>query len=483
VYLVFFCLSSLLRRRWVDDEKLVFPLVHLPVDLARYEDSSAGNGRPPAFPPFLRSKVMWGFFSVPFLVHTLNGLHHYVHLISLDSALTQRPWYGLSPLWLRFLFSIIGLAYLLPSQLSFSLWFFYFFFLAQQVVAAAMGIPTPNVQAYPVKKFVAHQMIGGIVAFGAYHLWHARGDFRGLFAGVFGGRCGGDQSHEALPRRTSLTAAIIGLLGIALWGGAAGSGVWLTALLFALFFLVHVVAVRLVCEGGMLYVQHPFRPLNMLLAASGSRAFGGKIVMLALFDHLFMLDNRSPLMPGIMQCYKIADAPDPPLSRRGLTGALAASVVLAVAFSYWSYLRLMYRHGGTSLNLWFTTYYTKNLYCTWTTNLLAGGAKPEPTAFATMAVGAATIAGILSMHRTFLWWPFHPIGYLMGASWPMINFWFPVFLGWGIKTLVLHYFGAKAYRALLPGFLGFVLAEFFAAGLWVIVDAACGVKGHQIFSF
>jgi hypothetical protein len=100
-----------------------------------------------------------------------------------------------------------------------------------------------------------------------------------------------------------------------------------------------------------------------------------------------------------------------------------------------------------------------------------------------MAIGAATFMGIAFMHARFLSWPFHPIGYLMGASWPMINFWFPVFLGWAVKTLVLHYFGAKAYRALLPGFLGLVLAEFFSAGLWVAIDAACGVKGHQIFSF
>jgi hypothetical protein len=490
VYLVFFCLSSLLRRRWVDEEKLVFPLVHLPVELARYE-AAPTSARPPALPPFLRSKVMWGFFSVPFLIHTLNGLHYYfpavpainVHLISLDAYLTQRPWYGMSPFWLRFLFSIIGLAYLLPSELSFSLWFFYFFFLAQQVIAAGLGIPTPNVQAYPVKGFVAHQMIGGIIAFAVYHLWHSRADFRGLLSRLWRGERVAPDRREALPQTAGLAGVLVGLIGIALWGSAAGAGFSLTLLLFVIYFLVHIVAVRLVCEGGMLYVQHPFRPLNIILAATGSSALGGRVVMLALFDHLFMLDNRSPLMPGIMQSYKMADAPDPALNRRRLTGALVASVVLAVVFSYWSYLRLMYQQGGTALNFWFTTYYTQNLYATWTMNLLAGGVKPGPGAFATMAIGAATFMGIVFMHARFLSWPFHPIGYLMGASWPMINFWFPVFLGWMVKTLVLHYFGAKAYRALLPGFLGLVLAEFFAAGLWVAIDAACGVKGHQIFSF
>jgi hypothetical protein len=35
----------------------------------------------------------------------------------------------------------------------------------------------------------------------------------------------------------------------------------------------------------------------------------------------------------------------------------------------------------------------------------------------------------------------------------------------------------------MPGFLGLVLAEFTAAGLWVVVDMLAGVRGHQVFSF
>ena len=72
---------------------------------------------------------------------------------------------------------------------------------------------------------------------------------------------------------------------------------------------------------------------------------------------------------------------------------------------------------------------------------------------------------------------------LMGASWPAINFWFPVFVGWLIKSLVLRLGGPKIYRKLIPGFMGLVLAEFVSAGLWVIVDGLTGVRGHEVFSF
>jgi Domain of unknown function (DUF6784) len=65
----------------------------------------------------------------------------------------------------------------------------------------------------------------------------------------------------------------------------------------------------------------------------------------------------------------------------------------------------------------------------------------------------------------------------------MINFWFPIMVGWIAKGLVLRFGGFRIYRNLLPGFLGLIFAEFFSAGLWVVVDFITGVKGYQIFSF
>jgi hypothetical protein len=503
VYVVFFCLAAILRKRWVDDEKLVFPLIQLPVQMTRYEAPRE------VIPPFFRNGIMWFCFSIPFLVHGLNGLHFYfptvpginVHMIALDSYLTGKPWNALAPLWLRFLFSIIGLAYILPGELSFSLWFFYFFFLIQQVIGEAAGLPMPAVQAYPVRRFVAHQMIGGIVLYFVLGTTAAKPRLLEVWRAATGSgprrtsipACPSSQasrdacpthpdSDEPLPYSLAFWGAVAGLCAICLWGSAAGAGFSYTLVLFVLYFALHIVAVRLVCEGGMLYIQHPFRPFNMVLAATGSHALGGnRLAVLGLFDHLWMLDNRSPIMPGIMQSLRLADEGNVP--RRPLMGALAAAVLLAIVASYGSYLRLMYVQGGTKLNTWFTTYYARNLYGTWVSHLIADGEPATPSAFITIASGAATMFGIVFMHRTYAWWPLHPIGYLMGASWPMINFWFPIFLGWLIKTAVLHFGGPKVYQKLVPGFLGLVFAEFTAAGLWVLIDLCTGMRGHEIFSF
>ncbi len=275
---------------------------------------------------------------------------------------------------------------------------------------------------------------------------------------------------------------MIGLGLISLWGWMMGVGFAWTFVLFALYFLTHLIAVRLVCEGGMLYVQHPFRPLNFLLAMFGSRRIGIKpLPLLVLFDHLFMLDNRSPLMPCLQQGLKVGDVARLPL--RSLMAAMGLSVALAMPCSYFAYLSLMYRYGGNNLHQWFTTYYTRNLYSTWTAHLLTAGELPNPKALVTVLVGAGTMICLLVLHRNFLWFPLSPIGYLMGASWPMINFWFPVFVAWTIKVLVLRYGGGRWYRLLLPLFSGLIFGEFFSAGFWVFVDLFTGVRGHVIFSF
>ncbi|MEN6403176.1 MAG: DUF6785 family protein [Armatimonadia bacterium] len=508
MYAAFFCLTTILRKRWVDDEKLVFPLLQLPVEMVTYEgfatsraggfipEPAAGVGsrtHPPtrgrALPPFLRDPVMWGFFAVPFAIHALNGLHHYipaiptinVHQINLGEHLT-RPWNAMNPLYLRVLFSIIGLAYILPSELSFSLWFFYFFFLLQTVVASAMGLPMRGVQAYGTKELVAHQMWGGILMAAILSLLAARPRLRQVWQQAMGQRDDLDDRNEPLPYRMAIWGLGACLLALGLWGSAAGAQFMAVLLLMALFFLSHIVAVRLVCEGGMLYVQHPFRPFNMMLAGFGTKALGGNnIAILSYLDHLWMVDNRSPLMPGIMQSMKLAD--EAGLPRRQLAKLLALAIGLAVASSYGSYLHLMYRYGGENLHQWFTTYYTRNLYSNWTMQLLEAGEPARLSAFITMVAGGLSMTALTYLHHTFLWWPLHPIGYLMGASWPMINFWFPIMVGWLCKTAILHYGGPKVYRRLLPGFLGLVLAEFTAAGGWVVVDFVAGVRGHEVFSF
>jgi len=96
-------------------------------------------------------------------------------------------------------------------------------------------------------------------------------------------------------------------------------------------------------------------------------------------------------------------------------------------------------------------------------------------------VGAVVTLLLSYMRVRFSWWPFHPLGYAMGPSWPMIQLWFSILVGWLTKVLILRYGGMRGFVRARPFFLGLVLGEFTVAGLWLLIDALTGVKDHRIF--
>ena len=100
-YTVVFCLMVIMRRQWMDHERLLYPLVQVPSNMIADED------RPSRFKPFLKRPLMWLGFSVPFLLHSINSLSHYyqffpainpVYPVQVHSAMY--PFYfRFSPMW------------------------------------------------------------------------------------------------------------------------------------------------------------------------------------------------------------------------------------------------------------------------------------------------------------------------------------------------------------------------------------------------
>lgn len=52
---------------------------------------------------------------------------------------------------------------------------------------------------------------------------------------------------------------------------------------------------------------------------------------------------------------------------------------------------------------------------------------------------------ILPMTHQLIWWPLHPIGFLMVGTFPGNVLWFSVFVGWICKVLIVRFGGASMY--------------------------------------
>ena len=72
VYFIFLCMNVIIRRQWVDREKLTFPLVSLPLEMTMDAEPNRHFNR------FFRNGIMWAGFLIPVVLHGFNGLHNYI---------------------------------------------------------------------------------------------------------------------------------------------------------------------------------------------------------------------------------------------------------------------------------------------------------------------------------------------------------------------------------------------------------------------
>jgi hypothetical protein len=471
VFGAFLFLAALLRRQWVDAEKLSFALVQLPLELNGAGDTREG--------PLFRNKLMWTGFALPMVVFLLKGLHTWypsVPDVSLEidvNALVAQspPWNGIYYTLLRFSFALVGFMFLLPSELVFSLWFFFVLSRVQDVAARSFNMDMPGMPLYPCPLYRGYQAMGAYLVLAVYLLRVARPHLSQVWRAVTG-EPHEDDSAEMFRYRTAFWG---------FWACVAGTGVYLVVIfgmspllaamqLFGLFFVIALVMARSTAEAGMLMTESSFRPIDVLRLFTPLHTLGPQnLTALALSDTVLMRDQRALVLSTFLDGLRITDGAR--VRRQSFAGIFALAVLLSVAFAAYIQLRLPYRYGGITLYS-----YVYNANNKWGfedyKQYLQPGALPLGWQGPTFLIVGLVVTTLLVWGRATLgWFPFHPLGYALCSSWTMIVFWFSAFVAWAFKSLILRYGGMKLYRQARPLFLGMILGEFTAALIWTIANA------------
>lgn len=473
VFGAFLCLASLLRKQWVDNEKLSFPLVQLPLEMV-------GAGEASSEIPLLRNPMMWAGFAIPFTVFLIKGLHTWYPSVpdiqlewNLGDYLQQPPWNGIFYTPIKVSFALIGFMYLLPTDLLFSLWFFFLLSRGQDVTARAFNMDTPSMPMYPCPLFRGYQTIGAYIVLTVYLLIMARPHLLRVWRIVWGEeREDASDRNEILPYR----AAFWGFWGCTLAAGAflvaIGMSPAIAALqLGGLLFVIALVMARSTAEAGMLMTETSFRPVDFLRLFMPLHVLGTtNLTMMAMTDSLLLRDQRGLLLSGFMDGLRIADGTNVP--RRKFLGVFSIGVVLSILFAAAIQIWLPYTKGGITLygyvyqgnNKWGFEDYEKYL--------TAGTALPVGWQGMTfLLVGIGITAALVWARANITGFALHPLGYVLCSSWTMIVIWVAALIAWGIKTLILRYGGMKLYRATRPLFLGMILGEFAVAVFWTTMNA------------
>jgi uncharacterized protein DUF6785/uncharacterized protein DUF6784 len=476
------CMNVIIRRQWMDRERLTFPIVYLPLEITR------GGGNVDLF----RSRLMWIGFAIPCVLETLASLNYLFPSVpslplkpssdlEIGQYFTEFPWNAVGYLTLGFYPLVIGIAYFLSLDVSFSSWFFYLFTKVQSVVATALGYRDAQASAAAQRMpYLPEQGAGafiGLALFGAYasrrYLWD-------VIRKAFSGAPEVKDENEPMPYRMAVFGLLAGTLALCSFMAVAGLAWYLAVLFFALYFILVVTFTRIRAEAGQAWGFGPNNPAHRLILDTGG-SYGWSLQNLTVFSYLMWmdLDYRCVAMPHQLEGFKIGESAR--MNNRHLAAVIMLATVVGALASFWALLVIYYKYGaGTAkVNTWRTDMGSRafNDIRNWFDN-------PErqnvPALEATL-VGAAVTGLLMALRTHFTWWPFHPVGYALAGTFTMEWLWFPTLVGWMVKALTIRYGGMRLYRTLMPFFIGLILGDYVIGGLWALIGLAFDIRVYRCF--
>lgn len=464
-------INVLIRRQWTQHEKLSFPLITLPMQM-----TAPGAGS------LWRSKLMWLGFAASGSVNIINGLN--MHYPQVPLIRVKVNYLRFSPRWaaalsttgIAFYPFVIGTAYFLPSDLTFSTWFFLIFFRLQRFAFSAMGFETPypwQSTGYSMWPAMLEQGIGSYIAVVVFAAWAARLHLGSVWQSILHG------ARETDDPRTTVTSAevteyrlALGVIGVGLalttWFAVSlGMPVFIGLAYMILYLVINTAIAKVRAEAGApTHGFHYAGPDHVLLTFTGANRMATReMAAWGLFFGFNRAFTGVP-MPHALEGMKIGEVLG--VNRQRLTGAVGLAIVIGCYAGFWALLHLCFREGIEQMGHpvkdlapggW------RGIVNSWLVNPTG----PNWVGLGGIAVGFLFSYFLMSMRFRFVWWPFHPIGYAIAADWTTGLIWVPLLLGWLAKVLVMRYLGPKSYIAGLPLALGLVLGEFAVGGFWSVL--------------
>jgi hypothetical protein len=479
-YFVMVCIVNLLSKQPLYNERMNFPLLRVPFEMEEALDQT-GLGR------FFTNRFLIAGLMVPICLHLLNGLSFYHPSIPQIPTLILAGKYfpkvgllsGFFKLKIYIYPAFIGFAFLTSKQISFSFWFFFIIgtlllgllsVLGLNIPAAALGVTFGPTISHPEET----QMIGAYIVFFVFLAWLARFHFIDIVRQALGFKKGDNPESEWLSTRFAFWGFVLGSLAIVLWCHYFGIPFLFSFLVVLAFFMFTLVAMRVICQGGIAYFTLTAAPMDGLMAFFGPKFFTSLgILVAAVIQKVLFVDLRESLMPSLLHARKITDQTR---NNRFIFLAIAITLIAGVVISFLAMLALCYKFGMRELQLDWATRTTITVYDN-VYSLVESPVKPGDWVLIFSVAGAVVMLVLVICYHRFYWWPIHPIGYLTAYSSAMWILWFSFFIGWACNALCMRYGGVGLFKKLRNFFIGLIIGDFFMAGTWAII----GLFSHSSY--
>jgi hypothetical protein len=378
------------------------------------------------------------------------------------------------------IFWLIGIAYLLPREITLSCWAFYFLGRLESVAAVWMGTSgeAPDIYSGDFPALYC-QGAGAALALTGITIWAARRHLgRALQKALRNGPAEEDDGGF-LSYRTAFLGATFGIAFVLGWLCLAGMRLWVAALLFGLLLCYFFLFARIRAETGlgMGVILFPKMLDDVMLTLVGARYLHlADLTVLYAVRWLYHSSAAGSVMACELEAFKLADTGR--LSGRRFGKILALITTLAVPLVFAWTLKTYYAHGFENLPIGQreTSMVSSQIYWSYENlvHALETTTGPELSGIVAITSGGLVAIALSWLRMRFLWFPLHPVGYLAANAWGMHINWVSFFLGWLANLLINRYGGLSLYRHLLPLFLGLIVGAMVHEGVWGMVTWATG---------
>ncbi|MEI6914420.1 MAG: DUF6785 family protein, partial [Armatimonadota bacterium] len=333
--------NVILRRAWTQNEKLVFPLVQLPVAMAA---GAEGHG-------IFQTKALWWGFGVAMAISGFNGLNTLFPTIPAIQGIKQYqlgplfetpPWNAIAGTRISMYPFAIGIAFFLPLDLSFSCWFFFVARVIFRITGRAAGWDTAAATGFP---YFGEQAAGAWIALGLVTIWSTRHYLKNVWLQIVG-KAKEQEPGEARDYKIAFAVIIAGLLFLCLWSALMNISWWVAIIFFGLYLLLSLTLTRVRAELGTPHEIYFVNPHDILAKVFGTNMIGMPTMTAICTMYWFNRGMRCHPMPNVMESFKMAEYAK--VNYRKMAAVIFLAFTVGIVSTYFYNLQETYQLGARS---------------------------------------------------------------------------------------------------------------------------------------
>ncbi|MEE2708018.1 MAG: DUF6785 family protein [Gemmatimonadota bacterium] len=483
------CLIVILRKQWIEHERLQFPLGQVAVRLIGVDADTLDSRDQSVWPACYRTRMFKIGCAATFLMMAWNCGAAWD--LWAPIPITGQPEMSLvlgqafPPITIRLYAFITAFAYFIHVDILFSVWVFQLVRVLEAGLLNRIGVVSTSGSIVP-GGLVSIQFIGGMISFVLIGLWMSRRHLLEVWYTALGRQTSLQDRDELFSYRTAVIGLIVGFVYLMCWLNSAGLSIPITMLLLIFLFVFYLALARILAEAGFVDLDLPINAHEFTVGIVGSANLRPADLTVLGLANAFARNWRTFTMVGISHVAWFQDYVGRVMERRETRHfqktehndsrrRQASNMLLwiAVAFGLGVLGAIVYTisagYASGAQNLRASPSLQAGFYQL-IVNWMNNATQISQLEIGFLMLGALINSLIMLSRYLVIWMPLHPIGFVVAASGDIAYSVFSIFTAWLIKVLILRIGSVQLYHRVQPLFLGILVGYVLGVGLYYAVN-------------